>query len=137
MAHLYISVYTKQFDTQYNIDYRKDIIEFGRKVRARREAQNISLDDLANQINSDKASLSRIENGERIPRLDKVLRIADALHTTPAKLFPSRYLDDGTANILPQIYERLMRQSVEQRRTSIRYICAMLDGLVFSDDQDS
>ena len=128
---------SKQADTQYNIDYRKDIIEFGRKVRARREERNVSLDDLADQINSDKASLSRIENGERIPRLDKVLRIADALHTTPAKLFPSRYLDEGTANILPQIFERLMRQSVEQRRTSIRYICAMLDGLAFSDDQDS
>ena len=103
---------SKQADSQYDIHYMRDIIEFGQKVRARREEQHVSLDDLADKINSDKASPSRIENGERIPRLDKVLRIADALNTTPAKLCPSRYLDEDTANILPQIYKRLTRQSV-------------------------
>lgn len=124
---------SKGTETQSIIDYAKDIEEFGRKVRARREEMNLSLDDLANQIDSDKSSISRIENGERIPRFDRVLQIADALHTTPAKLCPSRFMDDGSADLLPQIHKRLTRQTVEQRRTSLRYICAMLDGLPLQD----
>ncbi|MBO4915503.1 MAG: helix-turn-helix transcriptional regulator [Oscillospiraceae bacterium] len=125
---------SKQRDTQYGVDYKKDIAEFGRRVRARREELNISLDELANRINGDKSSLSLIENGERVPRLDRVLQIADALHTTPAKLCPNRFLNDGSADLLPQIYNRLQKQSVEQRRTSLRYICAMLDGLALTED---
>ena len=89
----------------------------------------MSLDELADRIDSDKSSLSRIENGDRIPRLDRVLQIADALKTTPAKLLPNRFMDDKNADLLPQIHRRLMRQTAEQRRTSLRYICAMLDGL--------
>ena len=95
---------------------------------------NLSLDYLADRIDSDKSSISRIENGERIPRLDRVLQIADALHTTPAKLLPDRFLDDGSSELLPQIHKRLMNQTVEQRRTSLRYIVAMLDGLTLQAD---
>ena len=116
------------------INYSKDITEFGRKVRARREELNMSLDELADRIDSDKSSLSRIENGDRIPRLDRVLQIADALKTTPAKLQPNRFMDDKNADLLPQIHRRLMRQTTEQRRTSLRYICAMLDGLALQSD---
>lgn len=127
---------SKQSDTQYGINYKKDIAEFGRRVRARREQLGISLDELANRINGDKSALSLIENGERVPRLDRVLQIADALHTTPAKLCPNRFLSDENESLLPQIYKRLQKQSVEQRRTSLRYICAMLDGLALLEDRE-
>lgn len=127
---------SKQSDTQYGINYKKDIAEFGRRVRARREQLGISLDELANRINGDKSALSLIENGERVPRLDRVLQIADALHTTPAKLCPNRFLSDESESLLPQIYKRLQKQSVEQRRTSLRYICAMLDGLALLEDRN-
>lgn len=125
---------SKRADTQYDVNYKKDIEEFGHKVRVRREEMNLSLDYLADRIDSDKSSISRIENGERIPRLDRVLQIADALHTTPAKLLPDRFLDDGSSELLPQIHKRLMNQTVEQRRTSLRYIVAMLDGLTLQAD---
>ena len=127
---------SKQSDTQYGINYKKDIAEFGRRVRVRREQLGISLDELANRINGDKSALSLIENGERVPRLDRVLQIADALHTTPAKLCPNRFLSDVSESLLPQIYKRLQKQSVEQRRTSLRYICAMLDGLALLEDRE-
>ena len=130
-----LTKYTSGQDTaSCGIDYKKDIMEFGRKVRARREELNMSLDELADRIDSDKSSLSRIENGDRIPRLDRVLQIADALKTTPAKLLPNRFLDDKNADLLPQIHRKLMRQTTEQRRTSLRYICAMLDGLDLQSD---
>ena len=114
-------------------DYARDVAEFGGKVRMYREKRNMTLDDLADRIDSDKAALSRIENGDRVPRLDSVLRIADALEITPAMLLPSRFTDESGAEGIPQIYIRLMRQPAEPRRTSIRYICAMLDGLASSD----
>ena len=47
------------------IDYAQDLSVFGRNVRKYREQQELTLDDLAALLNSDKAAVSRIENGER------------------------------------------------------------------------
>jgi transcriptional regulator with XRE-family HTH domain len=45
---------------------------------ARREAR-MSQDDLAKQAFMDRAALSRIENGHRLPRLDHMVRVAEVL----------------------------------------------------------
>jgi transcriptional regulator with XRE-family HTH domain len=44
----------------------------------RREAR-ISQGELAAQVFMDRAALSRIENGHRLPRLDHIVRLAEAL----------------------------------------------------------
>ena len=116
-----------------DFDYSHDIKDFGANVRKQREAKGMSLDELSDLIGSDKAALSRIENGERIPRYDTVLRIADALNTTPAKLEPSRFTDHGLAPILPQIYGRLRNLPEEKQQDAVEYINAMLDGLLMRD----
>ena len=116
------------------IDYAQDLSAFGRNVRKYREQQELTLDDLAALLNSDKAAVSRIENGERNPKLETVLKIADALRTTPAKLCPNRFLDAEEAGVLLQIYNQLMKLPVEKRETTINYISAMLKGLLLQDD---
>lgn len=115
------------------IDYKQDIFVFGSNVRKYREQQGLTLDDLASLFNSDKAAVSKIENGERTPKYDTVLKIADALKTTPAKLSPNRFLDAQEAGVLLQIYDQLMRLPVENRETTINYIGAMLKGLLLQD----
>lgn len=111
-------------------DYVQDIKEFGANVRKQRDEKGLSLDELSDLIGSDKAALSRIENGERVPRYDTVLRIADALNTTPAELGPARFSDHGLSPVLPQIYQRLWRLPEEKRQDAVEYINAMLDGLL-------
>jgi len=53
---------------------------------ARREAR-ISQDDLAKGAFMDRAALSRIENGHRLPRLDHMVRIAGVLDIPIRDLF--------------------------------------------------
>lgn len=116
-----------------DFDYSQDIKEFGANVRKRREAKGLSLDELSDLIGSDKAALSRIENGERIPRYDTVLKLADALNTTPAELGPDRFSDQCLIPVLPQIYGKLRKLPEEKQQDAVEYINAMLDGLLMRD----
>jgi transcriptional regulator with XRE-family HTH domain len=53
--------------------------QFGRNLhRARREA-GITQDRLAAEVFMDRSGLSRMENGLRLPRLDHVVRLAEAV----------------------------------------------------------
>ena len=109
-------------------DYTKDIEDTGHRIRERREALGLSLDSLAGIISGDKSGLSRIENGTRIPKYDMILKLCDALNTTPAKLCPNRFYDSGP-EYLTEIHRRLMNLPTTERATAIRYINALLDGL--------
>ena len=115
------------------IDYKQDMIDFGMKVRTHRESQGLSLDVFANMIDSDKAAISKIENGERIPRFDNVLRIADALGISLSELCPERLLDRHHYFALPQIYAKLQKLPDDKRTEAIEYITAMLDGILLRE----
>ncbi|MBQ7490309.1 MAG: helix-turn-helix transcriptional regulator [Bacteroidales bacterium] len=111
-------------------DYSDDISEFGAKVRYNREKEGLSLDDMANMIGTDKSALSRIENGERNPKLDTLLKIADSLHITPADLIPERFHNHNTETLLPSVYGKLLKLPSQRQAEAIEYIIAMLDGLL-------
>ena len=120
--HKKISAFTSQLP-----DYEKDILDFGTKVRTIREAQGLSLDNLANLTGIDKAALSRIENGTRIPKYDTFLRIVNALNSPLTNFMPSRFFeDDGTWF---RIRAYLMILPEQERTEAERYILAMLVGL--------
>ena len=120
--HKKISAFTSQLP-----DYEKDILDFGTKVRTIREAQGLSLDNLANLTGIDKAALSRIENGTRIPKYDTFLRIVDALNSPLTNFMPSRFFeDDGTWF---RIRAYLMILPEQERTEAERFILAMLVGL--------
>ena len=119
------------------IDYKQDMIDFGIKVRMYREGQGLSLDVFANMIDSDKSAISRIENAERTPRYDTVLRIADALGISLSELSPDRLLDQNYYFALPQIHAKLQKLPDESRIETIQYITAMLDGLLLREKKRS
>ena len=120
--HRKISAFTSQLP-----DYEKDVLDFGSKLRTIREAQGLSLDNLANLTGIDKAALSRIESGARIPKYDTFLRIVDALNSPLADFMPSRFFeDDGTWF---RIRAYLMILPEQERTEAERYILAMLVGL--------
>lgn len=56
-------------------------------IRKRRQALNITLGALAQQIDADAGNLSRIERGELGISEAQIRKIAQALNTTPASLF--------------------------------------------------
>jgi transcriptional regulator with XRE-family HTH domain len=56
------------------------------QIREAREAAGLTQAELAEKANTTQGTISRIENGEIVPRLDTLQRIADALGTSTSAL---------------------------------------------------
>jgi amino-acid N-acetyltransferase len=69
----------------------------GKVIRNRRQVLKITLESLANAIDSDAGNLSRIERGELGLSETHIRKIANALNTTPASLFA----ESDSNNIVP------------------------------------
>jgi transcriptional regulator with XRE-family HTH domain len=52
---------------------------FGRNLSTARRQKGVTQEELASQVYLDRAAVSRIETGNRYPRLDRVLEFAEAL----------------------------------------------------------
>jgi transcriptional regulator with XRE-family HTH domain len=53
--------------------------QFGRNLHSARRDAGLTQDRLAAEVYLDRAAVSRLENGHRIPRLDHILRLAEAV----------------------------------------------------------
>jgi len=62
-------------------------IEFGREIRRRREAQGLTLEQLADRAGLTPNYIGTIENGKRDPSLSTVLALSSGLRISPAELF--------------------------------------------------
>ncbi|MEO6827136.1 MAG: helix-turn-helix domain-containing protein [Microbacteriaceae bacterium] len=63
-----------------------DRLTLGRRIRQRRTARSMTLDDLARAVGRAPSQVSMIENGKREPRLSMLHTIAHALNTTVDEL---------------------------------------------------
>lgn len=68
--------------------------DFGNNLRRLRKAKHLSMDALAKIAGTSKQVLSRYENGERVPKISMVKKLADALGVSISELsgeteFPS------------------------------------------------
>lgn len=64
-----------------------DLERFGARVRAERERQGVSQEELANRAGLHRTYLGGVERGERNIGLLNIARIARALGVAPAALF--------------------------------------------------
>lgn len=67
--------------------------KFGRHIQMLRKAQGFSQEDLALRCGLHRTYIGGIERGERNVALINILKLAEALSVTPAKLFET--LDIG------------------------------------------
>jgi transcriptional regulator with XRE-family HTH domain len=67
------------------------VARFGKKVRAARQARGWTQEELAERAGLAPVQISRIERGVREVRLTTLLRIAQALQTTPDRLLGGLY----------------------------------------------
>jgi transcriptional regulator with XRE-family HTH domain len=61
-------------------------VNTGEVIRQARQARGLTQVQLAEQAETTQGTISRIESGDLIPRVDDLARIADALGTTAADL---------------------------------------------------
>lgn len=64
-----------------------DITFLGQNLRKFREAQKLSMQQLANIAEIEKSQIARIEIGKSDPRVSTVMTIAKALNISPKELF--------------------------------------------------
>lgn len=63
------------------------LVAFGAKVRALRKEKGLSQEALSNLAGIDRSYMGQIERGEINLTLTKIYQIANALDTTPLRLF--------------------------------------------------
>ncbi len=64
-------------------------IEVGRRVAEARDRRGKSQDALAAEVGVSRSSISMLEGGYRVPRVDLLLRIAQSLGVSVADLLPT------------------------------------------------
>lgn len=62
------------------------LVEFGRRIRARREQLGLSQEAAALEIGIHWTQLGKVERGQRSVRVENIVKIAAGLGTTPGAL---------------------------------------------------
>lgn len=68
-------------------EFNRRIYDFGQNIRNIRQKRGMSQTDLALAMDTNKTVISRWETGERVIKLDSLLRLADVLEVSPSGLF--------------------------------------------------
>lgn len=61
--------------------------KIGANIRKYRLSKQIKQENLGRMVDLDKSEISRIENGQRDPKINKLIEIASAIGVTAAALF--------------------------------------------------
>ncbi len=78
-------------------------VGFGEYIAHLREKQNISIEELANQINISTLPLKEIEKGEYIPSIEELEPLAAPLGTTYANLLFQAGYNEEMFNLMHAI----------------------------------
>jgi transcriptional regulator with XRE-family HTH domain len=73
----------------------------GAQIRQHRQAQHLTIQDVAALSGISRGMLSRIENGQVTPSLDTLARVCGAVGVSLASLFKDYDLPDGAARHVP------------------------------------
>ena len=61
-------------------------VAFGRRVRELRESRGLTQEQVAERAELDVKTISRVENAQGVPDLDRIFALADALDVPAAEL---------------------------------------------------
>jgi transcriptional regulator with XRE-family HTH domain len=86
----------------------------GKRIRQYREAKYMRQDDLAEKTNLSVTYIGMIERGERLPRLDKFIEIANALEVS-ADLLLADVITTGYKVKSSKLTEQIEKLSEEDR----------------------
>ena len=73
--------------------YPDHIAAFGRVVKKLRKEKSYSQQELADDCDIERKSLTKIENGKMAASLHMIILLAESLETTPQNLFDMMYVE--------------------------------------------
>ena len=94
------------------------MMEIGEKIRMRREISGISAKELAIRADITAASLSRIEGGQVIQKIDTLIRIAEGLEVSLSQLQPTSLdqYDEVPKEFVPLITKVKKKTPLQQKK---------------------
>lgn len=81
---------------------------FGARIRELRKSRGLSQEQLAEVIGIDQKHMSRIELGKSYPSLDRLARIAEALHVSLHNIFEFDHLEKEGVRV--ELIEEMLRE---------------------------
>jgi transcriptional regulator with XRE-family HTH domain len=106
------------------IDYEA----LGKRIAKRRKVLNLTQEDVAEAAGLSNNFISNIENNYSIPSIDSLLRICEAIDTTPNYLLlGSVSYSDAEEDLRNKISERLRLCSQKKLRMIERFVTWIID----------
>ena len=113
---------TAQENTQRDMGYR---------IAKRRTELGMSQEMLAESIGVNRNTVMRIENGEHIPRTDRIAAVCEVLHVMPNELFGMNTLSKAPEDHrLSQLQEALDHLPREKQDTFFQMAKVLVRGLL-------
>ena len=107
-----------------SIDYR----DLGKRIAKRRKVLNLTQEDVAEAAGLSNNFISNIENNYSIPSIDSLLKICEAIDTTPDYLLlGSVSYSDAEEELRNKINERLKLCGQKKLRLVERFVSWVID----------
>lgn len=105
--------------------------DMGYRIAQRRTEMGMSQEKLAESIGVNRNTVMRTENGEHIPRADKIAAICEVLHVTPNELFGLNDLSKAPEDPrMSQLQMALAQLTKEKQDTFFQMANVLVRGLL-------
>ena len=100
----------------------------GQNIRMARKQLSMSQEQLAEAIGANRVTISKYENGDYLPSVPALERLADALHTTPEELSgrdPGIKKEAPASGLDDRLVEMLVNLSPDQVQRVMDFVAGM------------
>jgi transcriptional regulator with XRE-family HTH domain len=95
----------------------------GEKIKFFREKQlEVSQEELADRAKVHVTHLSRLENGTRLPTIETLIKICDALNVSVSEILPGEKKKPSADAITEEILRLIANRSLEEKRIILRLL---------------
>lgn len=98
----------------------------GQKIKAAREAKNLSQEDLASLVDLSPTHISVIERGVKATRLDKFIAIANALEVSADALLVD-VVEHSVLGVSNELYEMISRMPKKEQKRILNAVRALIE----------
>lgn len=111
-----------------------DLQSIGRNIAIRRETAGYSQERFAEELGISKNALGKIERGETMPRIDKLIAACRELNVTPNEIIPGFLsLGETIDPEMIEIIQRIKMYSKGQKRQLYSMINVIMNGIEHSN----
>ena len=100
---------------------------FGRKVRAVRDAVNVSRELAAEKSGITPNYLGEVERGEKWPSLEIICAIAAALSVSPSAFFEFEAQETDPGVLIQKLHRIVENRTTEQQQLALRVLKGLLE----------